>query len=199
MNAILTHLQQDEGLADIMGTLPVPDIPSTKNVFHDLLSCVIEQQIHYRSTKRQFARLLEKAALTELTLENFAQFEEQALSSAKLSPRKWETLAAVLDYFQTTQLDWASLSDETVREELGGIKGIGPWTVDMILLYTLQRPDVFPAQDYHLKQLMTQLYVLDSGGLGKKMQQIAKNWEPFRSYGVLYLFAWKDQQRKIRK
>ncbi|WNJ18786.1 hypothetical protein [Pontibacter sp. G13] len=195
---IRQHLMDhDEHLAPIVEQLPFPQIISTGSVFHDLMSCVIEQQIHYRSTKRTFERLLERANLTLLTPDSIPQFEERALGTIKLSGRKIETMERVIDFFSHPEPDWTGMTDEAVRETLGGIKGIGPWTVDMILLYTLQRPNVFPVGDFHLKKLMTALYEIDpSRPLAKEMKQIAELWRPYQSFGVLYVLEWKKQQSK---
>ncbi len=182
----------DPILADIIRTIPEPVTVSSGNVFMDLMSCVIEQQIHYRSSKKIFQRLLDKAGLTELTPDNFPEFEKKALSGIKISTAKFETILRILDFWSANNIDWQSLSDEQVLEKLSSIKGIGPWTIDMILLYTLGRPDVFPADDYHLKIAMTKLYGLNPNtALKKQMLEVAEPWRPNRSTAVLYLLAWK--------
>ena len=197
---IRTHLaQQDEFLAHIMTQVDWPQVGSTGNVFHDLMSCVTEQQIHYRSSKRSFARLLEKAGLQELTLENWEQFEEKGLSQAKLSGRKWETIAHVVSYFQQNDHDWLSMDDQEVRGHLSQISGVGPWTIDMVLIYTLNRPDVFPLQDYHLQRIMAQEYDIPAGrGQTNTMKLIAENWKPYRSFAVRYWLAW-DRVNKTKR
>ena len=175
---------------------PIPVIESTQSVFHDLMSCIIEQQIHYRSTKGQFKKLLDKAGLSNLTPANIDQFTP-VLSQTKLSQRKHDTLAQTIDFFQTNQIDWPSLADDEVRHTLAALKGIGDWTIDMILLYTLSRPDVFPAGDYHLKKMMSSLYNLNEDAtLKSHMTAIAESWRPYRSHAVLKLFAWKEWQKQ---
>jgi len=181
-----------------MASVPLPPLESTGNVFHDLVSCVVEQQIHYRSTKHTYQRMLDRAGLAALTPYTFPAFEANGLRTTKLSMRKVETLLAVVEYFSTDDHDWMSLSDVEVRRLLGGIKGIGAWTIDMILLYTLERPDIFPADDYHLKQLMPGLYDLDpSSRLKAQMKDVAKDWAPHRSLATRYLLAWKTAQRRL--
>lgn len=186
------HLMKEPVLKPLIETYSLVDFTSSKNVFHDLLSCVIEQQIHYRSRKKQFAKLLERANLTELTPDNFSQFEENALPHIKLSLRKYETLERVVNFFQQNQFNWQEMTDEAIRETLGDLKGIGSWTVDMILLYTLERPDVFPIDDYHLKKALAKHYPTEEYGSGKKaLRQIAEAWRPYRSTAVRYLLADK--------
>jgi DNA-3-methyladenine glycosylase II len=189
----------DEKLAHIISLIPEPLVESTGDVFFDLMSCILEQQIHYRSTKKIFAKMLQRAEIERLTLQNFPEFELKALADAKLSLSKYETIVAVLDFFTQNQLQWDTLSDDTIRQQLSSIKGIGKWTIDMILLYTLNRPDVFPYDDFHLKQVMTRVYGLDpSSKLKAQMLEIASLWGNHRSLAVKYLLSWKEQQNKIK-
>jgi DNA-3-methyladenine glycosylase II len=186
----------DPVLQQLSALLPAPVIPSTGDVFHDLMSCVIEQQIHYRSTKGIFAKALARAGIERLSVQNFPLLEELALPHLKLAAGKYETMLGVVDYWRSNPLDFSALPDAAVRAELSRLKGIGPWTIDMLLLYTLQRPDVFPVDDFHLKQVMTSLYQLDPARrLKAQLLQVAEGWGDQKSRAVLYLLAWKQQQR----
>ncbi|MEM1323212.1 MAG: hypothetical protein AAGG75_23300 [Bacteroidota bacterium] len=187
----------DEILQNIIKTIPLPPLESSQNVFHDLMSCIIEQQIHYRSTRRTFQRMLEAAGLEELRPDNFEVFEEKGIGSYKLSGRKLETIARILDFFENNTIDWSSKSDADVRQLLSQIKGVGAWTIDMILLYTLARPNIFPADDHHLKQVINQHYPIDGSARGKaQLKAIGQRWSPYASFGVRYLLAWKVYQKK---
>lgn len=188
--------QSDERLLEIIAIIPEPKIVSTQDVFFDLMSCLIEQQIHYRSTKKLFAKMLEKAQLKHLTVANFPIFEAKALSQAKLSMQKYDTIMATVQFFDAHKVDWFSSSNEEVHHQLSTIKGVGTWTIDMLLIYTLQRPDIFPSDDYHLKQIMTQVYGLNPNArLKAQMTEVAMHWGNNQSLAVLYLLAWKAYQR----
>lgn len=187
----------DPILQKISAQIELPIINS-KDVFHDLMSCIIEQQIHYRSKKRIFAKALERAKVEHLTLDNFHLVEQHALTQIKLAAGKYETMMAFVDYWMNNTLDFHKLTDEEVRSELSSIKGIGNWTIDMILLYTLERPAVFPYDDFHLKQIMVSLYNLDPKvKLKAQMIEVAENWGNQKSLAVRYLFAWKKFQQKL--
>lgn len=164
-------------------------------MFHDIMSCVLEQQIHYRSTKKTFQKMLAVSGLETLTPDNFEQLEERGLATAKLATSKYETIERVRDFFEQSTVAWERLEDDAVRDQLIKIKGVSHWTVDMLLLYTLERDDVFPADDYHLKQIMSQLYPIRPGSLKADMKKIAEKWSPYRSLAVRYLLAWKDTQQ----
>jgi DNA-3-methyladenine glycosylase II len=89
-------------------------------------------------------------------------------------------------------------SDNEVVKELSSIKGIGKWTIDMILLYTLNRPNVFPYEDFHLKQIMVSLYGLNEKvKLKAQMLAVAENWGEQKSLAVLYLLAYKQYNKSL--
>jgi DNA-3-methyladenine glycosylase II len=187
----------DAQLERIVAIVPKPDIVSTNDVFHDLMSCILEQQIHYRSTKRIFAKALERAGIEHLTIDNFPLIEKHALSQIKLATGKYETMIAFIEYWSSNTLDFNNLSDEDVIKALSSIKGIGKWTIDMILLYTLQRPDAFPYDDFHLKEIMVKLYGLNPNvKLKAQMLDIAEAWGAHKSLAVKYLLAWKEFNKK---
>lgn len=188
----------DPILEKIILEIAKPKIVSTKDIFHDMMSCLIEQQIHYRSTKKIFAKALERAGLEHLTLENFHLFEKHSLSQIKLSMGKYETILAFIEYWKNNKVDFFQLTDEEIASELSSIKGIGKWTIDMLLLHTLERPDVFPYDDFHLKQIMVSLYELNPNAkLKSQMIEVSKNWGNQKSLAVLYLLAYKEFIKKI--
>lgn len=193
----------DPQLEPIISTIPEPRIESTNEVFHDLMSCILEQQIHYRSTKRIFQKMLDRAGIETLTLSNFDVFEAKAFEGVKLSARKYETVLRIIEYWQENNMDnmdWTALTDDEVRETLSSIKGIGKWTIDMILMFTLERPDVFPFDDFHLKQIMSSIYGLNpKSKLKAQMIEVAKKWEGHRSLAVQYLWDWKKFEKQKGK
>lgn len=191
-SAIHFLAKNDSALAQIISEIQLPEIESTQDVFHDLMSCVLEQQIHYRSTKKIFQKMLEAAEIEMLTPQNFGDFEEKAFEKYKLSANKYETVLQVLEFWEKNEIDWQKLTDDEVREQLGNIKGIGNWTMDMVLLYTLNRPDIMPLDDFHLKEIMTTVYGLNPKvKLKAAMREISEKWGKHKSTAVLYLLAWK--------
>jgi DNA-3-methyladenine glycosylase II len=190
--------KNDPILEKIILQIPKPEVESTNDVFHDLMSCIIEQQIHYRSTKRIFAKALERASIDHLTIDNFHLIEKHSLSQIKLAMGKYETILTFIEYWNGNNKDFCTLSDQEVIAELSSIKGIGKWTIDMILLYTLNRPNVFPYDDFHLKQIMVSFYGLNEKvKLKTQMLAIAENWGEQKSLAVLYLLAYKHYNKSL--
>jgi DNA-3-methyladenine glycosylase II len=189
--------EADPILNNIIATLELPIIETTNDVFHDLMSCILEQQIHYRSTKKIFQKMLQTANIERLTLDNFPEFEKTAFANSKLAIGKFETVERIIDFFNANKINWALLSDAEVIEKLSSIKGIGKWTIDMILMYTLERPDVFPFDDFHLKEIMVKLYGLNPNvKLKAQMLVISETWGEHKSLAVKYLLAWKEFNKK---
>ncbi len=187
----------DDQLKRIIEAIPKPEIVSTNDVFHDLMSCILEQQIHYRSTKKIFQKMLQSANIERLTLENFDAFGKSSFANVKLAVGKLETIERTIDFFNANKIDWTLLNDAEVAEKLSSIKGIGKWTIDMILLYTLQRPDVFPYDDFHLKEIMVKLYGLNPNvKLKAQMLDVAEAWGEHKSLAVKYLLVWKEFNKK---
>jgi len=89
------------------------------------------------------------------------------------------------------------MSNEEVLDLLTQIKGVGKWTVEMILMFTLSREDVFAMDDLGLKQSVIKLYKLketDKKLLREKIEKISLRWSPYRTYACRYLWNWKDEE-----
>jgi DNA-3-methyladenine glycosylase II len=85
-------------------------------------------------------------------------------------------------------------NDELIKY-LTQIKGVGQWTVEMILMFTLGREDVFAIDDLGIQQSMVKLYDLDASdkkALKERMLQLSAKWSPYRTYACRYLWGWKD-------
>lgn len=184
----------DPVLATLIQTIPRPQIDNPNSVFQDLMSCIIEQQIQCRSTKNSFRNMLQKAELAELNPSNFDIFEEKAIAHTKISMQKAETIQRVVEFWQAHDIDWSTLRDEEVIAHLSTIKGSGKWTMDMILLFTLKRPTIFPVDDFHLKQIMISEYNLNpTSKLKSQLMEVASHWGNHKSLATLYLLEYKKK------
>lgn len=192
--------EKDPILKDIINMIPLPIIESSNDVFFDLVTCIVAQKIHYRGTSPYTKKLTALLNEEDPTPKNVLAIDEKAFSEMKLSNNKYQTLFRLADNWQRRKMDkivWSELSDEEIKTILMDIKGIGNWTVDMILLYTFQRPNIFPFEDYHLKNIMVQLYELNpQSKLKAQMLDVASDWAPYRSLAVKYLLAWKEHLKK---
>lgn len=90
------------------------------------------------------------------------------------------------------------LSDKEIIELLTQIKGVGSWTVEMLLMFSLGREDVFAVDDLGIQQAMAKLYkieVADKKAMKQQMISIANKWSPYKTYACLHLWAWKDNEQ----
>lgn len=122
------------------------------------------------------------------------------LRAAGVSRQKAQYIQNVARFFQEEQLlqkDWSKLDDQAIIDNLTVIKGVGRWTVEMLLMFTLRRPDVMPTDDLGIQQAMIQLYGLEERGrpLHRKMTAIAEGWRPYRTYACRYLWKWRRNDK----
>ena len=104
----------DPLLEKVIAQIEPPIINSTNDVFHDLMSCIIEQQIHYRSTKKIFIKALERANITHLALDNFHLVEKYSLPQIKLAMGKYETIMSFIEYWSNNTLSNSRFKELTL-------------------------------------------------------------------------------------
>ena len=122
------------------------------------------------------------------------------LRSIGLSNAKASYVHNVAQFFaenDITDKKLKRMSNEEIIELLTQIKGVGQWTVEMLLMFTLGREDVFAIDDWGLRQSMIKLYKLDTSDkklLREKLIKISLKWSPYRTYACIYLWQWKDNK-----
>lgn len=193
----LQQLRQDPIIAQIIeeiSALPQPKI--NPDLFEALLESIISQQLSVKAAATIHGRFV--ALLPEQTPRRLLEMSELDLRSVGLSGRKCEYVKEIAAFFtEHGEQDWAALEDERVRDQLISIRGVGHWTIDMILMFCLDRPDVFPLGDLIIKQAIGELYKLNpkSKSFETKAHKIARSWQPFRSDACLLLWAWNRELR----
>jgi DNA-3-methyladenine glycosylase II len=117
------------------------------------------------------------------------------LAKVGVSPQKIRYLKDLSSRVVSGEVDPDSLGhlpDDRIVDELDRVKGIGPWTAHMLLIFTLGRPDVLPVDDFGIRTAIKQLYSLRKLPKPKKVEALAKNWHPFCSIASLYLWRSKE-------
>jgi DNA-3-methyladenine glycosylase II len=92
----------------------------------------------------------------------------------------------------------ARLADDALVERLVSIRGVGRWTVEMLLMFTLGRPDVLPVDDFGVREGYRLLHGLDAQPKPKAMAEIGRAWAPFRSFAAWYLWRRADEGKKLQ-
>src|ERR1700689_4073405 len=105
--------------------------------------------------------------------------------------------AKALDGTVPTRRQSHRLSDEALIERLTTIRGVGRWTVEMLLIFTLGRPDVLPVDDFGVREGYRVLHGLDAQPKPKMLGEIGMAWAPHRSLATWYLYRAADQAKRL--
>ncbi len=202
----LLHLAQDPVMARLIQETPSPKVFNdyADDVYLALLESIVSQQISVKAADAIFARfrLLFPDAYPHADALLLKTTDE--LRSAGLSFQKIKYLQSVAQFSleksdATPALSRAHLdamTDEEIVQYLLPIKGVGRWTVEMLLMFVLNRPDVFPIDDLVIRQRMILAYPDQTAGLTGKalykvLHEIADVWRPYRTTASRYLWRWK--------
>ncbi|WP_020599070.1 DNA-3-methyladenine glycosylase family protein [Spirosoma panaciterrae] len=200
-SAILTHLSQDPIMARLIAETPNPKIFNdyADDVYLALLESIVSQQISVKAADAIFARFRALFPDKYPQADALLQKTTEELRTAGLSAQKIKYLQSVADFslansLARTHLD--SMTDEAIVQYLVPIKGVGRWTVEMLLMFVLDRPDVFPIDDLVIRQRMLLAYPERTQGvtgraLYKVLHEIADAWRPYRTTASRYLWRWK--------
>lgn len=184
-NRAHAHLAKDPVMAKLIkkyGEIEV--VPSDTDHFTDLIDTIISQQLSIKAASTIFGRFKSLLKSFPFNPQEILDLDEElarasGVSYAKIRYSK-NIARAVLD--GSLHLPkFGSMSDEEIKAELIKIKGIGPWTAEMFLMFTLGRPDLFSSGDLGLKNAIAKLYPSGVDPL---------SWKPYRTYACRYL--WKS-------
>lgn len=194
---IISKLKRDPTLADIINKTTLPENTSGGNLYHDLIRSITSQQLSTKVAKVIFERLMSLYDGMMPETYQLVNTEHEALRSIGYSNQKAKYIRNVADYFTNVSPEfenWHEKDDDQVITELTSIKGVGRWTAQMVLMFTLERPDVFPSADLGIQMGMKQFYNIEAEKkeLIIRMDDIAEQWRPYRTYACRYIWAAKD-------
>lgn len=194
---IIHHLKKDKRLSLLVENCHINIHKGPIDVFNDLIRSIVSQQLSTSAAAtiyNRFLNLMGDNPNISLEIQN-KSIEE--LRSVGLSYQKANYIQNVAKYFTDNDLhnkDWQMWSDAQIIAELTNIKGVGKWTVEMILIFSLNREDVLPLDDLIIRNHMISLYGVTSEKkqLMVDLTEIAESWRPYRSFACRYLWAAKD-------
>ena len=195
--AIIEHLCRDPKLAVVIPQIELPDVHKHNDIYLDLLDSIVSQQLSVKAAGTIFQRFLEIFDNLNPTPHRVLDTDMEILRGCGLSYQKARYIQNIAAYWienQCIKKDWLALSDDEIIAELTTIKGVGKWTVQMILMFRLNRLDVFPIDDLGIRQGMMRLYSVEATGkeLVKQLTEIAEAWRPYRSVACRYVWRHKD-------
>ncbi|KAA9357525.1 DNA-3-methyladenine glycosylase family protein [Larkinella humicola] len=201
----LDHLAKDAILKQIIASTPLPKVafaydedPDKNPIYLALLESIVSQQISVKAADSIFTRFLALFPDGYPHPEQLVAKLPEELRSAGLSGQKSVYLQSVAEFALKNPMSsdhLGPLTDEEVVQYLLPIKGVGRWTVEMLLMFVLDRPDVFPVDDLVIRQKMVKAYGLTETGraLYKRLHEIAEPWRPHRTLASRYLWRWKAE------
>jgi DNA-3-methyladenine glycosylase II len=194
----INHLSSDSKLRKVLATQDPVTLKFHKNICLRLCASIISQQLSTKVAKVIFHRFLELYGGNEPTPQQIVNTPFEKLRGIGLSNAKALYVLNVAHFALEHGLEdkkLKKLSNEEIVELLTQIKGVGKWTVEMLLMFTLGREDVFAVDDYGIQVAMKKLYRLDDSdkkAFKEKMLKISQKWSPYKTYACLHLWQWKD-------
>lgn len=170
---------------------------SSENLFLDLCESIISQQLSTKASDTIFGRML-KLIRGKLTPQKLLKLSDKKLRGCGISYDKIKYLKNLSSKISKKELileNLDKLSDEQIITELTKVKGIGRWTAEMFLMFSLSRQDIFSHGDLGLRRAIQKMYGFKKEPSVKQMEKIIKNWRPYRTYASRIL--WKSLELKL--
>ena len=194
----IIHLNKDKKLKKIISLQQPYVLQKRKQVYLQLCGSIMSQQLNTKVAEIIYNRFLTLYKNKKPSAQQIIDTPFETLRGIGLSYAKVNYVKNVCVFFLEEKITDARLhkmSNEELIPYLSKIKGVGQWTVEMILMFTLGREDVFALDDLGIQQSMAKLYSLDltdKKTLRENMKNISQKWSPYRTYACRYLWGWKD-------
>lgn len=155
-----------------------------------LSNLIIEQQISFKAAitiKKKFDDLTKLLSNREIL-----EIDNETIQSIGISYRKVDYIKNIISFFENEKPDFSNLDDKEISKKLCSIKGIGPWTSEMFLLFVFHKPDIFSFGDIALINSIKLNYNLNNHD---EIKELTLKWKPYRSIASLLL--WKSIENQI--
>ena len=201
MKAGIELLNRDEKMSTLISKYGIPDLKPGNDYFLSLLRSIVFQQVSGKAANtifKRFIKLIPKNS--KITPKEVLKLDKNDIRKTGIPLQRTNYIINLAVYFEKNSLqkkDFDVMTDREVKDELLQIKGIGPWTVDMFLIFTLNRMDVLPHTDLGIQKAFKIMFNLDDLPSKNEMETYSKIWKPYRTLACWYLwrldentFAW---------
>lgn len=198
MHPYISHLSKDKRFRKLIDEHGEIRLRRKKNIPLRLCASIMSQQLSVKVAAVIYRRFLDLYGDEEPSPQQIFDTPNTTLRGIGLSNSKVSYVKNVAHFAMNNDMSekkLSAMSDEEIIEYLVPIKGVGRWTVEMLLIFTLAREDVFAPDDLGIQNFMLKHFKLDSSDkkhFKKRMVTISKRWSPFRSYACLHMWGWKD-------
>ena len=186
-------LKREPKIAELIKKFPTPTFTHGRDPFEALCRAIVGQQLSVKAAATIYARF--RALYKELTPKAVAKTKLEKFRSVGLSKQKASYVLDLAHKFLDGTVDpkhFHEMTDEAIRAHLVAVKGIGRWTADMFLMFTLHRPDILPTGDLGIQKAMQKLFKLRTLPTHEKMEKLAELWRPYRTVACRYLWDSLD-------
>jgi len=190
------HLSKDLIMQKLIQEHDQPKHSLSQNLFYDLIDSITSQQLSVKAAATIFKRFLDLFPDSKPLPELILLKSDDELRSVGLSFQKIKYIKGISEAVQSNQINLNNLyelDDQSVIVELTKLKGVGKWTAEMILIFSLSRPDVFSIGDLGLRNAVAKLYGINRDNL-EEIEKLSQNWKPYRSLASHYL--WRSLNNK---
>jgi len=185
-DAISFLVEKDEVFKKLYLQYGKPFIPSRPEGFQTLCKLILEQQVSIESARACYQKL--ERFLIEVTPITISTISIEELRDCSVSRQKAVYLKALAEAILNKSLVLETLSqktDDEVRKELIKIKGIGNWTIDVYLMFSLQSEDIIPLGDIAVVNTIKELFDCKTS---EEIAKLSENWKPYRSMATFFLW-----------
>ena len=195
-----TKTFNDAVLVNLSEQFSLPILNQTSNVYFDMLENIVSQQLSGKVASKIFQCFLDLFPNKEPLPQILLWQEDAVLRGVGLSAAKVNYVKALAEFAMTNDLSVdtiSKMSDVQIIDLLIKVKGIGKWTVQKLLIFSLGRVDVFPVDDLAVQVGMKELYGLSESGaaLKRRMELIAESWMPNRTTGTRLVWAYVNSKK----
>ena len=182
----------DKNLSNFLKQFDVPVLPIEEDYFWSLTRSVIYQQISGKAAKKisdRYLKLFSKGS--KMSPIDVIKIDIEKIQNVGISRQKSgyiKNIANAFDEGLVNETQLHKLSDKEIIDQLVKIKGVGRWTAEMFLIFTLRRPDIFPVTDLGVQKGFQIYYDLDELPSIDMMNEKSENWKPYRTIMSLYLW-----------
>ena len=169
------------------------ELISRGDIFFTLIRSIIGQQISVKAASTVWSRFTKKVG--EITPKNILSVDFEDLRSCGLTQKKTEYVIGISESWHEYSLfDWNKMDDEEVIEKLIKLRGVGKWTAEMILIFTLLRPDVFPIGDIGMIRGIEKSYNSGVRMSNDELYALSEKWKPWRTVACCYMWRTVDPE-----
>lgn len=170
-----------------------PPLSSRGDLFYTLANAIVGQQISAAAAAAVWGRLI--SLVGRMAPDQILRCSPESLREVGLSQRKIEYLRGVAHAMpELSAFPWSEMTDQEVIKALTTLRGIGPWTAEMVLIFTLTRPDILPLGDIGVIRAVERLYHGGDKLSKSEVAVIAERWRPYRTVAVWYLWRTIDAE-----